>query len=100
VRLLAGSDAAPPAAAAVVGQLTLLVPMAGLIEPQAELTRLSKKLEKTNQEIARASAKLANPSFVDHAPAEVVAQERDRIEQFRLTAANLATQIATVRELL
>jgi valyl-tRNA synthetase len=100
VQLLGPGEAAPPAAAAVVGGLTLLVPMAGLIEPQAELARLTKKLEKTRQEITRATAKLGNPNFVDHAPPEVVATERERIEQFRVTAANLERQMAMVRELL
>jgi valyl-tRNA synthetase len=100
VTLLEPGAAPPPAAAAVVGRLTLLVPMAGLIEPQAELARLTKRLEKTRQEIAKATTKLANPAFVDHAPPQVVATERERVEQFRATAANLERQLAAVQELL
>jgi valyl-tRNA synthetase len=100
VALLEPGSAPPPAAAAVVGRLTLLVPMAGLIEPQAEVARLTKRLEKTRQEIAKATSKLANASFVDNAPPQVVATERERIEQFRATAANLERQLAAVRELL
>ena len=61
---------------------------------------LGKRLEKTRQEITRATAKLSNPSFVDHAPPQVVATERERIAQFEATAANLERQLASVRELL
>jgi valyl-tRNA synthetase len=100
VKLLEDGAPSPPSAAAVVGGLTLLVPMAGLIEPQAEATRLAKRLEKTRAEIAKATAKLANPSFVDHAPAQVVATERERIAQFETAAASLERQLAAVRELL
>ncbi len=100
VRMLGSGESAPPSAAAVVGAMTLLVPMAGLIEPQAEVARLGKRLEKTRQEISKANAKLANPSFVDHAPPQVVATERERIAQFEATAANLERQLAAVRELL
>jgi valyl-tRNA synthetase len=98
-RLLADGEAAPPSASAVVGTMTLLVPMKGLIDPAAELARLRRKLEKNAQEIHRARAKLGNPNFVNHAPAEVVATERERIAQFEVTAQSLARQIQTVEEL-
>ncbi|MEY4762040.1 MAG: valyl-tRNA synthetase, partial [Pseudomonadota bacterium] len=100
LRLLAADEAAPPAAAAVVGDLTLLVPMAGLIDPAAEKTRLVKKLEKTRQEIIKATSKLSNANFVANAPPEVVEQERERIAQFERTAESLERQIALVQGLL
>ncbi len=100
VRLLAGGETAPPSASAVVGNLTLLVPMQGLIDPAAELARLKKKLEKNQQEITRANAKLGNPGFVANAPPEVVATERERIAQFEQVGEALARQIRIVQELL
>jgi valyl-tRNA synthetase len=99
VRLLAAGETAPPSAAAVVGSLTLLVPMQGLIEPAAELTRLRRKLEKNQQEITRALAKLENPNFVNHAPPEVVATERERIAQFEKVSQSLERQIRIVEGL-
>jgi valyl-tRNA synthetase len=99
VRLLAAGDTAPPSASAVVGSLTLLVPMQGLIDPAVELTRLKRKHEKNQQEITRALAKLENPNFVNHAPAEVVATERERIAQFEKVNESLARQIAIVQGL-
>jgi valyl-tRNA synthetase len=99
VRALDTLEAPPPAAMALVGQLALLVPMAGLIEPRSELVRLGKRLQKVEQERARAAAKLANPNFVDHAPPEVVAQERARLADFERALAGLSRQLEQVRAL-
>ncbi len=63
VRVLEHGAAAPPAAAAVVGHLTLLVPMQGLIDPAAELARLQKKQQKNRQEISRAQRQTCQPEF-------------------------------------
>src|SRR5690606_38448351 len=51
VRLLQPGESAPPSAAAMAGHLTLLVPMEGLIDPAAELARLTRKQQKNQQEI-------------------------------------------------
>jgi valyl-tRNA synthetase len=90
---------APPAAAALVGELTLLVPMAGLIDPAAEITRLEKRMRKTQEEITRASNKLGNDNFVRSAPEAVVVQERERLAEFERTLAGLGRQLAQVRAL-
>jgi valyl-tRNA synthetase len=99
-RMLAPGELAPASASAVVGGMTLLVPMQGLIDPAAELARLTKKREKNDQEITRARAKLGNPNFVNHAPPEVVATERERIAQFEKVNESLARQITIVQGLL
>jgi len=96
---LAAGVKAPPSAVALVGELTLLVPMAGLIDPTAELSRLTKQLRKTGEEIARAKAKLGNENFVRSAPAAVVEQERDRLTEFERTRSGLERQLAQVRAL-
>ena len=96
---LASGTTAPPAAAALVGELTLLVPMAGLIDPAVEFTRLEKRMRKTQEEITRAGAKLANENFVRSAPAAVVVQERERLAEFERTLAGLTRQLAQVRAL-
>jgi valyl-tRNA synthetase len=99
VRVLSAQETPPPSAAAVVADMTLLVPMQGLIDPAAELARLKKKREKNRQEITRASAKLENPNFVNNAPPEVVVTERERIAQFENVDASLARQIEIVQGL-
>ena len=100
LQLLDADDRAPPSAAAVVGDMTLLVPMAGLVEPATELARLGKRREKNAQELSKARAKLANANFVANAPPEVVTQERERIAQFENMDGSLARQIEAVRALL
>ena len=99
-QLLAADAIAPPSASAVVGDMTLLVPMAGLIDPAAELARLGKRLDKNRQEITKATAKLSNANFVANAPPEVVATERERIAQFEKVNESLARQIEVVQGLL
>jgi valyl-tRNA synthetase len=98
-RLLEAGTKPPPAASALVGELTLLVPMAGLIDPGAELARLERKLQKTREEIARAQAKLDNANFVRGAPPAVVAQERERLAAFEQALAGLGRQLDQVRAL-
>jgi len=96
--LVAGA-AAPPAASALVGEMTLLVPMAGLIDPAVEITRLEKRARKIQEEITRAAAKLNNENFVRSAPEAVVVQERERLAEFERTLAGLTRQLAQVRAL-
>jgi valyl-tRNA synthetase len=83
-----------------MGAMRALVPMAGLIDPQAEVTRLEKRIAKTHDEIKRATAKLSNENFVRNAPPEVVEQERGRIKDFERTLASLDAQLTRVRQLL
>jgi len=99
VRALAAHETPPPAAAAVVGELSLLVPMQGLIEPASELQRLERRVQKLEQELNRARGKLANDSFVQNAPPEVVAQERQRLAEFERTRHGLTRHIEQVRAL-
>jgi valyl-tRNA synthetase len=83
---------APESAIALVGAMKLLIPMAGLIDKDAELQRLDKELARLDAEIARITQKLANPSFVDKAPAAVVEKERGRLAEQSAAHANLAAQ--------
>jgi valyl-tRNA synthetase len=98
-RALQAGESPPPAMAAVVGELSLLVPMAGLIEPASELQRLERRAHKLEQELRRSRGKLEDEHFVRNAPAEVVAQERSRLAQFERTRGALARQIEQVRKL-
>ena len=98
-QILDAAAPAPPAAAAMVGELTLLVPMAGLIDPAAELARLERKMQKTRAEIARAQNKLSNANFVNGAPPAVVAQERERLSAFEQALLGLGRQLDQVRAL-
>ncbi len=78
-RWLANGEAEPAAAAAVVGSLRVLIPLAGLIDLDAERARLKKEVARIEGEIKKCEGKLGNANFVDHAPAAVVEQERNRL---------------------
>lgn len=77
---LNSTDEAPESATSLVGEMKLLVPMAGLIDKEAELKRLDKQIEKLEKQIKGAEGKLANPSFTDKAPEAVVQKERDNLD--------------------
>ncbi len=99
IRHLAPREAAPQSATALVGGMTIHVPMAGLIDVDAELARLDRRRSKVGQDLARAEGKLANRSFVQNAPAEVVAQEQARVLEFKRELAQLAEQYERVASL-
>jgi valyl-tRNA synthetase len=69
-------------ATGVVGELKLLVPLAGLVDLSAEKVRLEKEIRRIQAEIAKCQGKLASDTFVNHAPAAVVAQERQRLDDW------------------
>ncbi|MEK8088812.1 valine--tRNA ligase [Thermithiobacillus plumbiphilus] len=96
---LAADVAPPPAALELVGELKLLVPLAGLIDLGAERARLEKEVARLQADRARSQGKLANASFVDRAPAEVVAKEREKIEELSLAIQNLDVQLRRLEAL-
>ena len=78
LKLLAADAEPPPAAAALHGELRLLTPLAGVIDPAAENARLSKLVTQAEKALQAAENKLANPQFLNKAPDEVVQATRDR----------------------
>ena len=91
---LASEADAPAAAPAVLGELTLLIPLEGLVDLDAERARLDKEIKRLQGEIAKCEGKLGNANFVANAPPEVVAQERQRIADFSAQLKGLAAQRA------
>jgi valyl-tRNA synthetase len=100
ITVLAPGASAPESAMALVGTLTLLVPMAGLIDAGAEAERLEKLLAKAQGELKKTRGKLGNENFVANAPPEVVATEREREADFERTARDLGAQLARIRGML
>jgi valyl-tRNA synthetase len=92
-------EAEPAAAAAIVGELKLLIPLAGLIDVDAEQARLAREIKRLEGEIAKCNGKLSNANFVQNAPAEVVAQEQQRLADFGTMLTGLRRQAARLASL-
>jgi valyl-tRNA synthetase len=98
--VLAPGAAAPESATALIGELTVLVPMAGLIDVAAEIERLTKLLAKAEQELAKTKVKLSNDNFVRNAPPDVVKTERERQADFERQVTSNKAQLERLRGML
>jgi valyl-tRNA synthetase len=99
ITLLAAGATAPQSATALAGTLTILVPMAGLIDPEAEAERLGRLLARAQSDLEKIRERLARESFVRNAPEPVVAADRERAGELEHTAAGLAAQLERLRGL-
>ena len=85
-------DDAPESATALVGDMKLLIPMAGLIDKDVELKRLNKEIEKLIKPIKALEGKLSNAGFTDKAPEAVVQKEKDKLADMKAALTNLEEQ--------
>ena len=92
VRVLNQGEEPPLSATALVGDMQVLVPMAGLIDKDAELARLDKEIGRLDGEVKRVGGKLGNAGFVDKAPAEVIDKERAKLAEAEQAKARLVEQ--------
>ncbi len=96
---LNSGDEAPMSATALVGDMDILVPMAGLIDKDAETARLNKEIEKLEKEVSRTQGKLNNEKFVGKAPADVVQKEKDKLADYEAALTKLKDQVQKIAEL-
>ena len=99
VTLLAEGEEAPASATALVGEMEILIPMAGLIDKDAELARISKAMEKIEKDAARTKGKLSNEKFVSNAPEAVIEKERAKLADAESQLAKLSAQRDTIAAL-
>lgn len=99
VTILAAGEAAPASATALVGEMEILIPMAGLIDKDAELARLTKAIDKVEKDVARTQGKLSNEKFVSNAPEDVIAKERAKLEDNQKQLNKLKEQYETISAL-
>lgn len=92
-------DELPMATTHLVGQMEVLVPMAGLIDKDQEIVRLGKEIDKLAKEIERIANKLSNEGFVAKAPADVLAKEKDKLAAFERDRSKLAEQVEAIKAL-
>jgi valyl-tRNA synthetase len=94
ISLLEGE--APAAATALVGKMEILIPLEGLIDKGAEISRLEKEITKLEKVIKQSSGKLSNENYVAKAPAEVVQNERNKLLELEQTVSQLKTQLTSL----
>ncbi len=89
---LQAGEEAPLSATGLAADMDVFVPMAGLIDLDAELARLNKEIDKLEKEVARVNGKLNNEKFVGKAPADVVQKEKDKLSDYQVALAKLVDQ--------
>ncbi|MGY8871153.1 MAG: valine--tRNA ligase [Pseudomonadales bacterium] len=92
-------DEAPMSATQLVGDMQVLVPMAGLIDKDAELGRLRKEMDKLQKEISRVEGKLGNEKFVSNAPDAVIAKEKEKLDTAKSAQSQLTEQYGKIEAL-
>jgi valyl-tRNA synthetase len=96
-RWLESGEAEPAAAAAIVGEMKVLIPLAGLIDVDAEKARLAKEIKRLEGEIAKSTTKLGN--FGPKTPSAVIEQEKQRVADFTTTLNGLRDQAQRIAAL-
>jgi len=97
IDVLAQGAAPPEAYTILVEDMKVLVPMAGLVDVEAEQNRLEKQRARLQEDLKKAQRKLENPAFVENAPAAVVEQERARLTEISGSLSRLEEQLDRVR---
>jgi len=96
VTWLSEGDTAPESATGLVGEMQILIPLAGLIDKDAETARLNREIEKINKQLQGVMGRLNNPSFADKAPANVVAQVQQQADEQQAALAQLQEQLVKI----
>lgn len=99
IKVLSDNEETPACATSLVGKSELMIPMAGLIDKDAELARLDKEVAKIQGEIKRIEGKLGNEGFVAKAPEVVIAKEREKLDGYNETLVKLEAQKETIAAL-
>ncbi|MGF1717548.1 valine--tRNA ligase [Photobacterium chitinilyticum] len=99
IKVLADGEETPACATSLVGKSELMIPMAGLIDKDAELARLDKEVAKIQGEVKRIEGKLSNEGFVAKAPEAVIAKEREKLTGYQEKLVKLEAQKETIAAL-
>ena len=99
VTWLGKDDAPPESATGLIGDMQILIPLAGLIDKDAETARLNREIEKINKQLQGVMGRLNNPSFADKAPANVVAQVQKQADEQQSALEQLQQQLAKIADM-
>jgi valyl-tRNA synthetase len=96
---LPSSDEAPESATVLVGNMKIFIPLAGLIDKEQEISRLTKEIEKLTKLESQFSNKLNNEKFVNGAPAQVVIKEKEKLSTTQSAIMDLTAQLNKISAL-
>lgn len=99
IEILKDQQQIPPSSTALAGDLEILVPVAGLIDIEAELARLQKEIDRITVDIKRLSGKLGNAKFVENAPTEIVEKEKVKLAASEQAVLKLKQQQQELKQL-
>ncbi|AKO45141.1 valine--tRNA ligase [[Haemophilus] ducreyi] len=99
ISVLTASEQAPLSVAKLVGKVEVLVPMAGFINKDTELARLSKEIDKLHNEVTHIESKLSNEAFVAKAPEAVISKERAKMAEYQSGIEKLQAQFKAIEAL-
>ena len=97
IELIDDAATVTAAAAALVGQMRIVVPLAGLLDLEAEVQRLTKQRGRVEADLGTCRAKLANSQFLSNAPEEIVADQRGRAAELTVKLEQLDAQLERLR---
>ena len=99
IQQLSVNDDAPESATALVGEMKVLIPLAGLIDKDQEIARLNKEIEKLEKQKIQFSAKLNNKKFTNGAPKAVVNKEKEKLTSVESAIIDLSSQLKKISAL-
>ena len=96
IEMLEKNKEEPESAITLVGDMKILIPLAGLIDKHAEKERLKKEIDKLIKLQTQFSAKLNNEKFISGAPSEVIKKEQDKLKSVKNSLKELEEQIKKI----
>ena len=99
VEILLDNDNEPESAIALVGEMKILIPLAGLIDKDQEIARLNKEIDKLNKLQLQFSGKLNNNQFISSAPEAVVEKEKLKLASVEQSLDELGIQLKKISQL-
>ena len=99
IHILKSDDPIPLASSDFVGELELLIPMAGVIDTKTELQRLEKEIAKIDKDLLFAHNKLNNESFTQNAPPDVIQKIKEKLAQAEMAKQKLSIYQEKIRSL-
>ncbi|NMB35936.1 MAG: valine--tRNA ligase [Firmicutes bacterium] len=87
------------ALAALLDELEVYLPLAGVIDLEQEIARLGRELKNTEKDLARATAKIANPNFIQKAPPEIVEKEKNKKEELNRKQEKISGRLAELKKM-